>query len=352
MSSDPAVSAFNSSSETPRLRRFKRGDVVHVRPGTRHPIYADLPMGGWTGTIERIERHRLHKGRRYWVHFLNSTTDRLHPVYADRESRDNPDGYEPWDAWLLETLLEQGEAPPETIAQPDLPAWAQQAGERQVRVLFGLAPDDEYPPCDDDTARVWKDFLSEHVPLPYRLQTIAEHDFDCGEVLLRRILGPEEVPSDVDESPHALYAEVSINGEIEVTRLEYVVPFDGDPYDTLLRDYGYWYGVVHGDDDFWAPDDEDGPGMSLAEFDQMFRSGLRAAWKAHFGRQPSESEIELAMSGNLLDAATRPVAEEPEDKGGDVDVAEPIRAEPRVGRNDPCPCGSGKKFKKCCLRGT
>jgi len=21
-----------------------------------------------------------------------------------------------------------------------------------------------------------------------------------------------------------------------------------------------------------------------------------------------------------------------------------------VGRNDPCPCGSGKKFKKCCLK--
>ena len=23
-------------------------------------------------------------------------------------------------------------------------------------------------------------------------------------------------------------------------------------------------------------------------------------------------------------------------------------AGPKVGRNDPCPCGSGKKFKKCC----
>ena len=22
---------------------------------------------------------------------------------------------------------------------------------------------------------------------------------------------------------------------------------------------------------------------------------------------------------------------------------------PKVGRNDPCPCGSGKKYKKCCL---
>lgn len=29
-------------------------------------------------------------------------------------------------------------------------------------------------------------------------------------------------------------------------------------------------------------------------------------------------------------------------------VQEPIRKEPRVGRNDPCPCGSGKKYKNCC----
>ena len=26
------------------------------------------------------------------------------------------------------------------------------------------------------------------------------------------------------------------------------------------------------------------------------------------------------------------------------------RAQPKVGRNDPCPCGSGKKYKKCCGR--
>ncbi len=25
-----------------------------------------------------------------------------------------------------------------------------------------------------------------------------------------------------------------------------------------------------------------------------------------------------------------------------------VRQGPRAGRNDPCPCGSGKKFKKCC----
>ena len=25
------------------------------------------------------------------------------------------------------------------------------------------------------------------------------------------------------------------------------------------------------------------------------------------------------------------------------------RSEPRIGRNEPCPCGSGKKYKKCCM---
>jgi hypothetical protein len=29
----------------------------------------------------------------------------------------------------------------------------------------------------------------------------------------------------------------------------------------------------------------------------------------------------------------------------------PFVREPKVGRNDPCPCGSGKKFKKCCGKG-
>lgn len=28
-----------------------------------------------------------------------------------------------------------------------------------------------------------------------------------------------------------------------------------------------------------------------------------------------------------------------------------VREEPKIGRNDPCPCGSGKKYKKCCGKG-
>jgi preprotein translocase subunit SecA len=31
-----------------------------------------------------------------------------------------------------------------------------------------------------------------------------------------------------------------------------------------------------------------------------------------------------------------------------LDAPETFVADKSVGRNDPCPCGSGKKYKKCC----
>jgi uncharacterized protein YecA (UPF0149 family) len=37
-----------------------------------------------------------------------------------------------------------------------------------------------------------------------------------------------------------------------------------------------------------------------------------------------------------------------ETSGGSQETFE--RDLPKVGRNDPCPCGSGRKYKKCCLR--
>lgn len=43
--------------------------------------------------------------------------------------------------------------------------------------------------------------------------------------------------------------------------------------------------------------------------------------------------------------------DQPEDIS-DVDRAllarQPAVAAPKIGRNEPCPCGSGRKFKKCC----
>jgi len=34
-------------------------------------------------------------------------------------------------------------------------------------------------------------------------------------------------------------------------------------------------------------------------------------------------------------------------KDGKTRISQPVRVEKKVGRNDPCPCGSGKKYKNC-----
>ena len=52
---------------------------------------------------------------------------------------------------------------------------------------------------------------------------------------------------------------------------------------------------------------------------------------------------QLAGYDHLAQEARQAMAE-----GAAQKVATIIRQAPRVGRNDPCPCGSGRKFKKCC----
>jgi uncharacterized protein YecA (UPF0149 family) len=52
------------------------------------------------------------------------------------------------------------------------------------------------------------------------------------------------------------------------------------------------------------------------------------------------------MAAGLMNAYEYFRKEREDDLGGDA--PEPRRSSPKVGRNDPCPCGSGKKYKKCC----
>jgi preprotein translocase subunit SecA len=51
--------------------------------------------------------------------------------------------------------------------------------------------------------------------------------------------------------------------------------------------------------------------------------------------------------GGSAPPAVRQGTPRPARTGGDDVIRQVKRDEPKVGRNDPCPCGSGKKYKKC-----
>ncbi|MFT7339296.1 MAG: preprotein translocase subunit SecA, partial [Marinobacter maritimus] len=72
-------------------------------------------------------------------------------------------------------------------------------------------------------------------------------------------------------------------------------------------------------------------------------------------RRKEELEQELAKARLRHDETSATAQSEAEragnSGGGDSRQTMPetfVRQERKVGRNEPCPCGSGKKFKQCC----
>lgn len=64
---------------------------------------------------------------------------------------------------------------------------------------------------------------------------------------------------------------------------------------------------------------------------------------------PEKREEVIALMTAGLVNAYRYFRAAREAHGQDTAVAiEPRRSTPKIGRNEPCPCGSGKKYKKCC----
>jgi preprotein translocase subunit SecA len=51
--------------------------------------------------------------------------------------------------------------------------------------------------------------------------------------------------------------------------------------------------------------------------------------------------------GSLEDPSARPGQQLQTNAGATPQKPQPVHVEKKIGRNDPCPCGSGKKFKNC-----
>ncbi|MBN2447440.1 MAG: SEC-C domain-containing protein [Phycisphaerae bacterium] len=84
--------------------------------------------------------------------------------------------------------------------------------------------------------------------------------------------------------------------------------------------------------------------VRIAGFGADGGSGTPATAKTLGGATASKADatnIGLSSAAADQDAAMR--------KQGEAGRPQTIRREaPKVGRNDPCPCGSGKKYKACC----
>ena len=103
------------------------------------------------------------------------------------------------------------------------------------------------------------------------------------------------------------------------------------------------------------------PGVDMQQVEEMLRSpqgALLADFSAFcqergFEGEPDEAEMRALHEEWLQTPRPALEGKKPADalEGGRLfpSKVETFRREtPKVGRNEPCPCGSGKKFKRCC----
>lgn len=154
-----------------------------------------------------------------------------------------------------------------------------------------------------------------------------------------------------------------------------VIHFDYDSLKSICHDLrseikGYKTALIMGNtdpDDFALIDDDDGEIAQYA-YENLYSLDIDLENIINFendhNRPPDESEV-VALRKKvedlktilddaylLISKASRILRADAMEEGKAVaDVAQVghSRVEIQVGRNDPCPCGSGKKFKKCCI---
>lgn len=137
-------------------------------------------------------------------------------------------------------------------------------------------------------------------------------------------------------------------GDFEPVLYELAQPDGSEFFDAEGWSEGFMLGVARFIDPWWRPVLEEHVELVAP----MLLLGTERGWKALEESDDHRAAARAAYEAipnavAALSAHFRPMREQ-----ADRERLAPVRrAAAKVGRNDPCPCGSGKKYKKCCGSG-
>jgi preprotein translocase subunit SecA len=89
--------------------------------------------------------------------------------------------------------------------------------------------------------------------------------------------------------------------------------------------------------------------MFLEMLDRIKRDTIEKLFAVQIAKDQEVSEIKTERKQTFVMSRGQEAASQ---RGGQTEEGKGVtvrREGKKVGRNDPCPCGSGKKYKKCCL---
>jgi hypothetical protein len=199
------------------------------------------------------------------------------------------------------------------------------------------------PAPSDDTLRTFYEYLQGQVSLPL---TAWFWDENAGEISLSVV---ELLPSEK--------ADEGIRGRAQGPEGERIaalanLSFDeAGPVPVALDDYHEWF-------ENYTDYDEASAECEGEEYHGEDYEGEEYEGEEYDEDDPRHTDLGAAVRSLALKGFPRAVPgmtagpEETASSWGEFmpERIEPITSHHTAGRNDPCPCGSGKKYKKCCWK--
>lgn len=250
----------STKKSPPEQRPFAVGDVVRVRPGVMDPDFFNIPLGGWTGTIQEVVESAGSEPRLLLIKWNDATLTQTHPIYTTRSIRRELDATR---AYLYESDLMPDDGSPVVLEQPTeivpLPLDLDDPEDR-VRAAVGLTSDDDIPALSYDNICAYHRYLSQHLTFPFRAILRRKRGRPHGgkTFLILWLLPVEE--SDLKEGslqcvarPHLWEGKGRPDGELanecnrrfDVPLTDVTVSEDGANRE-LIEDYVFWWTYYDG----------------------------------------------------------------------------------------------------------
>ena len=158
------------------------------------------------------------------------------------------------------------------------------------------------------------------------------------------------------ENPEALkeVERFTILSAIDRLWQEHLYEMDSLRYSIGLRGYGQRDPLIEYKAEAFKIFDELMVNVKTEICHNIFRSASSMMAFENFLRNVPQQTLHQATSAfggaPAPDSSGKKASDVVSEAAAAAERAKPVRTGPKVGRNDPCPCGSGKKYKHCCGR--
>ncbi|MDR1457856.1 MAG: preprotein translocase subunit SecA [Puniceicoccales bacterium] len=197
---------------------------------------------------------------------------------------------------------------------------------------------------DDDSLKTLLSWININFPLNLKVHDLANKSRDAiCELILSKIKDAYEIKQSTDDPESLKFIErVILIRAIDGNWQKHLTEMDALRNSVGLRSYGQRDPINEYRTEAFAYFDMMLKQINSDVCSQLFRSAGSAQ---AFNRMVDELRKHLVMSGGALENVN---GEQQRHESNAPRVIIKSTSLPKVSRNDPCPCGSGKKYKKCC----